>query len=178
MAPEGLNKASRIVAKTDLYSFAMMVLFLMFPAELAIKLLFLPINEKWEVFNENLSEFPLLLWIFKSFLPDPLERVDFDSWEAIIKETKTFDKNWLTSRIEIEVLEENGVDLSPLKDVLEKESGIYFYILDYFGNDIRRSQVNENEAYEISTAISQSQNLSLLQSKVELGLISKRKFQS
>ena len=45
MAPEGLDKDSRVVGKTDLYSFAIMVLFLMFPAELAIKFLFLPIEE-------------------------------------------------------------------------------------------------------------------------------------
>ena len=171
MAPEGLSKNSRIVGKTDLYSFAIMILFLMFPAELAIKLLFLPVDGKWEEFNESLSEFPLLLCIFKSLLPDPIERVDFDSWKVIIQGMKNFDKNWLTGRIKKEILEKNSVDLSPLIGVLEKESGIYFYILDYFGNDIRSSQVNENEAYNMSTAISQIQNLSLLQSKI--GMISK-----
>ena len=82
----------------------------------------------------------------------------------------------MIGQIKSEVLEENGIDLSPLSDVLGKESVIYFYILDYFGNDIRASQVNENEAYKMSTAVSQIQNLSLLQSKVELGMISKGKF--
>ena len=43
MAPEGLSKDSRIIGKTDFYSFGVMVLFLMFPAELGIKLLFFPI---------------------------------------------------------------------------------------------------------------------------------------
>ena len=60
MAPEGLNTDSRIKVKTDLYSFAIMVLFLMFPAELAIKLLFLPIEENWEELNKSLSKFSLL----------------------------------------------------------------------------------------------------------------------
>ena len=176
MAPEGLNTDSRIKVKTDLYSFAIMVLFLMFPAELAIKLLFLPIEENWEEFNESLSEFPLLLWIFESLLPDPLERVDFDSWKVIIQEMKNFDKNLLKNRINCEILQQNGVDLSHLNKALEKDGGLYFYILDYFGYDIRSSQVNENEAYKMSTAISQIQKLSFLQSKPEMGKISKGRF--
>ena len=61
MAPEGLDKESRIVGKTDLYSFAITVLFLMFPAELVIKLLFLPI-ENWEL-SKSLSRCTLLLLI-------------------------------------------------------------------------------------------------------------------
>ena len=61
MAPEGLDKESRIVGKTDLYSYAVTVLFLMFPDELVIKLLFLPI-ENWEQ-SKSLSRFTLLLLI-------------------------------------------------------------------------------------------------------------------
>ena len=64
MAPEGLDKESRIVGKTDLYSYAVTVLFLMLPAELVIKLLFLPL-ENWKK-SETLSRFPLLLWIINS----------------------------------------------------------------------------------------------------------------
>ena len=64
MAPEGLDKESRIVGKTDLYSYAVTVLFLMFPAELVIKLLFIPL-ENWTK-SETLSRFPLLLWIINS----------------------------------------------------------------------------------------------------------------
>ena len=70
MAPEGLDKDSRIIGKTDLYSYAVTVLFLMFPAELVIKLLFLPI-ENWEQ-SESLSRFPLLLWI-KNSVPNHLK---------------------------------------------------------------------------------------------------------
>ena len=173
MAPEGLSKNARIIEKTDIYSFAVTVLFLIFPAELVIKLLFLPITENWEKFQYSLSDFPLLLWILSSLYSNPEARADFDSWKVIIQEIKTFDKKWLTGRMSSEILEENGFDLTPLSDVVVKESGIYFYILDYFGNDIRPSQVNENDAYKMSTAISRVQNLSLLQSKVELGLISK-----
>ena len=168
LAPEGLNKNSRIVEKTDLYSFSVMVLFLMFPAELAIKLLFLPIEENWEELTENLSEFPLLLWIINSLVSDPEDRADFDSWKFIIQEMKNFDKNWLTSRINCEILERNGGDFIHFNKALEKEGGLYFYILDYFGYDIRASQVNENETYKLSTAISQRQNLSLLQSNLEI----------
>ena len=177
MAPEGLSKESRIVVKTDLYSFAITLLFLMFPAELAIQLLYLPIAKNWEKFNESLSEFSLLLCIFDTLLSDPEERVDFDSWKVVLRNTKNFHKNWLTNRIDREILEENRVDLSPLNDSLEKEGGLYFYILDHFGKDIRSSRVNDNEAYKISTAISLIQNIPLLESKVELGLISKGYFQ-
>ena len=171
MAPEGLDKDSRIIGKTDLYSFAVTILFLMFPAELAIKLLFLPIEENLEKLTDSLSEFPLLLWIITSILPDPEKRIDFDNWKVLIQKMKTFGKNWLRSQITPEILEQNGVDFGPLNKALEKEGGLYFYILDSFGYDIRSSQVNENEAYKLSTAISQIQNLSLLQSKI--GMISK-----
>jgi len=84
---------------------------------------------------------------------------------------KTFGKNWLRSQITPEILEKNGVDFAPLNKALEKEGGLYFYILDSFGFDIRSRKVNDNEAYKLSTAISQIQYLSLLQSKI--GVISK-----
>ena len=173
MAPEGLNKDSRIFEKTDLYSFAVMVLFLMFSAELAIKLLFLPIEKNRAEFDESLSGFSLLLQIFKSFLPNPRERVDFDTWKVIIREMKNFDKNWLISHINCKILEQNGVDFGHLNKALEKEGGLYFYILEYFGYNIRSSQVNENEAYKLSTAMSQMQNISFRQSNAEIGNITK-----
>ena len=66
IAPEGLDKDSRVIRKTDLYSYAVTVLFLMFPAELVIKLLFLPMA-RWEK-SETLSRFPLLLLI-KNLVP-------------------------------------------------------------------------------------------------------------
>ena len=169
MAPEGLNKDSRIIGKTDLYSFAVTILFLMFPAELAIKLLFLPMKIRQEI----LFKFPLLLWIFKNLSFEPVKRNGLDSWRELIEIMKTFDENWLKSGIKSEILEQNGVEFGPIKKALEQEGGLYFYILDYFGDDIRSSQVNENEAYKMSTAISQVQNLSLLQSKAEIGMISK-----
>ena len=176
MAPEGLDKDSRVIEKTDLYSFAVMVLFLMFPAELAITLLFLPIDENWEELNQRLAGFSLILRIFKSLLTNPRERVDFDSWKVIIQEMKNFDKNWLISHINCEILEQNGLDLGHLNKALEKEGGLYFYILDYFEYDIRSSQVNENEAYKMSTANSQMQKLSMFQSNVEIQKISQGRF--
>ena len=66
MAPEGLDKDSRIIGKTDLYSYAITILFLMFPAELAIKLLFIPIANLDQ--SKTLSRFPLLFWIKNSVL--------------------------------------------------------------------------------------------------------------
>ena len=171
MAPEGFNKDSRMVEKTDLYSFAVMVLFLMFPAELAIKLLFLPIEENWEELTENLSRFPLLLSIIKSLVPDPDDRPDFESWKDMISKMKTFDEDWLRKRINSEILERNGVEFGHLNKALEKEGGLYFYILDYYGYDIRSSQVNENEWYNLSTAKSQMEKLSLPQSNAEGGEI-------
>ena len=158
MAPEGLNKDRRIVAKTDLYSFAITLLFLSFPAELAIKLLFLPISKNLESFIKKLRLFPLLWQIFKSLRSDPEKRIDFESLRTLIK---------LKMNYQIDV------DLSHLEQALEKEGGIYFYILDYFGFDIRSSQVNENKTYNMSTSISKIHNLSRMQSKVDLGLISK-----
>ena len=158
MAPEGLSKDSRIVGKTDLYSFAVTVLFLSFPAELAIKLLFFPISENLEIFIENLSCAPLLRWIFKSLQSDPEKRINFENWKSLFR----LRMNYKTE-----------IDSSHLDRALEKEGGLHYYIRNYFGQDIRLSQVNENEAYNLSTAISQIQNLSLLESKVELGVISK-----
>ena len=162
MAPEGLNKDSRIVEKTDLYSFAVMVLFLMFPAELAIKLLFIPVSGNLEIFLQSLSRFPLLHWIFKSLRTDPEERPDFDSWK--LGQMENFNENWLIEKIHSDILEENGVDLSLLDKALEKEGDLYFFILEYFGYKIGSSKVNENEAYEISKAVSRMENLSLLPS--------------
>ena len=172
-APEGLNKASRMVRKTDLYSFAVMILFLTFPADLAIKLLFIPIEEKLKEFNESSTEFPLLHLIIKSLVPDPEDRADFEPWIFIIQEMKTFDKDRLRDKINAEILERTGVDVSPLNEALEKEAGLYYFILEHFGYDMRSGQLNENEAYQMSTAVSQMQKLSVSQSNIEIEPISK-----
>ena len=173
MAPEGLDKGSRVVVKTDLYSFSMTVLFLLLPVDLALKLLFLPIEENWDVFNENLSRFPLLFWVYINLSSDPEARSDLPSLKGLIKEMRKFDENWLKNKISSEFLAENDVDLQPLEGALENKAGLFYFITEHFGSDIRSSRVNENKAYKISTAISKVQNLSLLKSKVELGLISK-----
>ena len=172
MAPEGLDKASRVVFKTDLYSFSMTALFLLLPTGLALKLLFLPIEENWDVFNENLSRFPLLFWVYINSSSDPEARPDVQSLNLLIEEIRKFEESWLRSKITSEILEENDVDLKPLNEALEN-NGLFYFIREHFGADIRSSRVNENEAYEMSTAISKIQNLSLLESKIELGLISK-----
>ena len=153
MAPEGLDKDSRITEKTDLYSFAITVLLLMLPYDLAIKLLFIPIGENLAILNESLSCFPLLPHIFQSLRSDPKKRIDFDSW-----------KNALQKLI-------RGLDL--LKKAVEKEAGINYYIQNFFGFDTSSGQHNETNAYKLSSASSQLQNLSLLQSNAQLDMISK-----
>ena len=85
MAPEGLDKDSRIIGKTDLYSFGVTVLLLMLPFDLAIKLLFIPIAENLESLNETFSRFPLLRCICKSLRSDPKKRIDFKSWKNVLQ---------------------------------------------------------------------------------------------
>ena len=156
MAPEGLDKDSRIIGKTDLYSFAITVLLLILPFDLATKLLFIPIGENLEILNESLSGFPVLPYIFQSLRSDPKKRIDFDRW-----------KNVLQNLI-------RGLD--PLNKAVEKEAGINYYIQNYFEFDAISGQIQENQAYKFSTPISQLQNLSLLQSNTQLGMISKGSF--
>ena len=170
MAPEGLDKDSRIVEKSDLYSFAITVLFTMFSGDLAIKLLFFPIAENMETFIKSLSRFPLLRCISESLRSDPEARVDFDSWSIAINEMrKNFDKNLLMTKINSQTLLENRVHLDILNQTVEKEAGLYFYILDHFGYEISSSKVNENEAYKLSKAISDD---SMPHSKRHLGTVS------
>ena len=157
MAPEGLDKDSRTIGKTDLYSFAITVLFLMHPFDYAIKLLFIPVVEDLEILRQSLFRSPLVCCIFKSLRSYPKTRIDFDSW-----------KNVLRNLIR---------ELDPFNKAVEKEAGINFYIQDFFGSDTNSSQLNENRAYELSSAISQLQNFSLLQSNVHLGTMSKGSFE-
>ena len=120
MAPEGLSKDSRVIAMTDLYSFAMTVLFLMFPAELAINLLFIPISDDSKIFMESLCRFPLLQWIFDCLKSDPAERPISDSWKFIEQQIRNFDKKWLINQIDTEILEQNGVNLDHLDKAIEE----------------------------------------------------------
>ena len=178
MAPEGLNTDSRIVEKTDLYSFAIMVLFLVFPAELAIQLLFFPMSgnlDIWE-FRQSLSRFPLIHWIFKSLRSDPERRADFDHWKNVFKNLKRFDENLFASKISSKILGERRVSQSSLEKSVEEEGGFHFFILEHFGFDIRSSQVNENDFHYLSTAISQKLKLSSVESNSKIGLISKGLF--
>ena len=172
MAPEGLNNDFRIIGKTDLYSFAVTVLFLMFPVDLALKLLFIPIGENSHELVEILFRFPLLFWIYICLSSNPEARPDLENLNDLIEEIKKFDENWLKGKITAEILQENRIDLQLFNKGLENEAAFYFFILDHFGYDVRSSRVNENEAYKISTAISQIDNLSLLQSKAQLTPIS------
>ena len=176
MAPEGLDKDSRIVEKTDLYSFAVTVLFTMFSSELAIKLLYFPIAENLDIFVKSVFRFPLLRCIFESLRSDPTKRIGFGDWGTMIDEMKNFDENFLIEKISSENLSENGVDLSILNKNVETEGGLYYYILDHFGSSISSrltsSKVNENEAYKLSKAISYMENDSVPHSKRHHGTVS------
>ena len=145
MAPEGLNKDSRIVGKTDLYSFAVSVLFSMFPVDLALKLLFFPISDNLEIFLQSLYRFPLLELIFKSLPWDPQEIVMLKSWSIVLEKMKNFDENMLIGKITQENLEKKGVLMNVLDKAVEKEGGFYFYILEFFGYEMGSSKVNKNE---------------------------------
>ena len=159
MAPEGLDKDFRVIGKSDLYSFAVTVLFLMFPVDLAIKLLYLPILEDLEILIRSLSRFELLDMIFKSLRCDPSKRVAIESWSNVFERMKDFDINVLIGKITSEILERNGVVLNPLNKALEMEEGFYFN-LEFFGNEMSLENVNKNEAWKMTSAVSHMQNLS------------------
>ena len=111
--------------------------------------------------------------IVDSLLPAASKRADFDDWKFTMEEMKSFDPSLVTDRITPEILQNSGVDLGHLEDLIEgSEGGLYFFILDKFGFDITTSQVNKNKAYELSTAISHMQKLSTLESKRQRDLIS------
>ena len=180
MAPEGLDKDSRIVEKTDLYSFAVTVLFLMFPEKLALNLLFLPISEDLETFFGSLIRFPLLDLIFKSLRCDPVKRVALRSWRNVLEKMKNLDKNMLIEKISSKNLEtklqswytclsnilcakENEAILNPLNRALKNESG---FVMDV-------NEVNKKEAWVMSKAISHVQKLSSIYCDPEFSLLSK-----
>ena len=64
-------------------------------------------------------------------------------------------------------------ELDLLNKAVEKEAGINFNMQNYFGLETSSGQLNETNAYKLSSAISQLQNLSLLQSNAHLEMISK-----
>ena len=85
---------------------------------------------------------------------------------------KSFDTSLITNRITPKILQSSGVDLGHLDDLVVSEGGLYSFILEKFGFDITTSQVNKNEAYKLSTAISHMQNLPTFKSKRQRGMIS------
>ena len=163
MAPEGLDKDARIIEKSDLYSFAVTVLFLMFPVDLALKLLFLPISEHLEIFLQSLNRFPLLEFIFKSLRSNPENRVSLQSWSILLKEIYNFDENMLIGKITSENLERKGLILDPLNKALVNEAGF----------EMDSSDVNKNETWVMSKAVSHLQKLSSIYSDKKFSLLSK-----
>ena len=162
MAPEGLDKDSRIIGKTDLYSFAVTVLFLMFPVDFAMQLLFLPISEDVEIFRRSLCRFQLLDHIFKSLRCDPGKRVALRSWSSVLEKMKAFDKNMLIKKISSEHLESQKVVLDPLNKALINEGE---FVLD-------SSEVN-GKACIMSKAVSHVQKLSSIYCDLKFSLLSK-----
>ena len=163
MAPEGLDKDSRIIEKTDLYSFAVTVLFLMFPVELAVKLLFLPISQDLEIFLQSLFKFPLLELIFRSLQCDPEKRISLQNWSMIADIVKDFDEKMLIEKISSENLDKKGIILNPLNKALMNEAG---FVMD-------SSDVNKNEAWIMSKTISHIQKLSSIYCDPKFSLLSK-----
>ena len=178
MAPEGLDKDSRIVEKTDLYSFAVTVLFLIFPYDLAMQLLFLPISQDLEYFRQTLHRFKLLEIVFKSLRWNGEKRVTVQSWSVVAdlikglevlmlvgknekdkkEEEKIWNKIWKTN------LESKGVVLDPLKKALLNESGFIMNLID----------VNQNEAWVMTnTHVSHVQKLSSIYFDKKFSLLSK-----
>ena len=162
MAPEGLRKESRVVAKTDLYSFAITTLFLLFRTDFAFKLLFLPVSQGVEKFRKTLHKFSLLNLIFDTLNLDSGKRIDFDQWKEMLESSE---ESWFTTKISSEILEDHGVDLEPFTFAEEREMGMVYYMAQYFhlGSLKERgsSLVNESEAWKMSEAVSHFQNLSL-----------------
>ena len=161
MAPEGLDTDSRKLEKTDLYSFAITVLFLLFPTEVAIKLLFLPISEGIEKFRRSLEKLPLLGAIFETLATDPQRRLGFEEWRKTIGEIKDYEPKLFTGKITRSFLENLGIDLHPMELAEEREVGAIMEILGYFEFDIGSRRVNENEAWKMSTAMSHFEKLTL-----------------
>ena len=162
MAPEGLDKDSRIIEKTDLYSFAVTVLFLMFPEDLALELLFLPISEDFEPFLRSLFRFQLLDMIFKSLRCDPGKRVALQSWSSVLENMKNFDEKMLVEKISSDHLERKKVVLDPLNKALINEGG---FVMD-------QSQVNK-KFWFMSKAVSHVQKLSSIYFDPQFSLLSK-----
>ena len=172
MAPEGLDKDSRRIGKTDLYSFAVTVLFSMFPVNLVVNLLFLPISGNLDFFLQSLAHFPLLKSIFKSLRWDPEKRITFQSWTTILENMQNLDKNTLTEKISSDILEKEGVALYPINKALENEGGFYYYFLTFFGFEMKSSKVNKNNVWKMTTAKSHMENLSSIYCNQKLGMLS------
>ena len=175
MSPEGLNENNRIIEKTDIYSFAVTVLFLVCTVDVALKMLFIPISRNLQGFHESLSSCSLLQQISKSLLNDPERRINLDSWIHFLRTIKNSDKDFI-EKIDSENLEDSGLDLSFLNKAIEKEGHLYFFILDFFGYDVRSSFINKNSACNMSEG--EIANLSLSSTTIRSvpGLLSKSKF--
>ena len=154
MSPEGLNKDERIIGKSDVYSFAVTVLFLVFTVEFALKIMYIPISSNFQEVHKSLSSCSMLLQIMKSLHKDPEKRTNFESWTTYLKKIKNSDNDFV-EKIGFEKLEKSGLDLSFLNKAVEEQAGIYFYLLDCYNFDPRSSVFNKKSAFKLSRAVSQ-----------------------
>ena len=162
MAPEGLDKDSRIIGKSDLFSFAVTVLFLMFRVDLAMQLLFLPISQDLEYFRESLHQLKLLEIIFESVRWNAEKRVTIQSWSIVSDIIKDFEGLMLTGKISSKNLERKGVALDPLNKALINEGEF----------ELDSSEVN-TKAWKIPKAVSHMQKLSSIYCDKKFSLLSK-----
>ena len=174
IAPEGLDKNFRIIEKTDLYSFAITVLLLIFPEELALALLFLPTSEDFKAFRQSQNRFPLLELIFESLRCDPGERIALRNWSMFFKSMKNFDENMLVKKIASEqkdlswndyfkkYLRTKGVVLDPLDKAVMSEGF----------EEMKLSQVNK-KGQLLTKAVSYMQKLSSIYCDSKFSQLSK-----
>ena len=158
IAPEGLLQGLRVIEKTDVYSFAIMVLFLLFRTDLALKLILLPITSCLDDFRENLKNFALLEIIFRSLRKEPSARPDLQEWKDFLSNSQNC--GWLQDKITTEYLESFDINLECLK-LAEKSESVFLYEITSYLNDYSQNLENEmNDAWKMSDAKSRFENIS------------------
>ena len=142
MAPEGLGTESRIKEKTDLYSFAMTSLFLIFPIDLCMKLLYVPISSELKAFRNSLRQLPILDLIFQALQSNPEKRPDFNTWKNSLMAFKAMGETILKNKISADLLNQIGVELQPLHEA-EKDDMTMVAINSFFNFDTKTYRINE-----------------------------------
>ena len=172
MAPEGLGKDSRIIGKTDLYSFAMTALFLIFPIDLCLKLLYVPISSKLKVFRDSLGQLPILYLIFQTLQSNPSIRPDYHEWKDGLTEFEKIEEKTIRNKTSTNILNQFGVDLEPLNEA-EKDDITMIAIESFFNFDSKLSSIQK--LWQWTRAQSHMNSLSLNTMNLKSKAISKSK---